>query len=61
MTLDLTEQQVNYIAFALAQRPYGEVAELVNLIQQQAQQQQEPQQEPQQHAEDTRQQLRPVA
>ena len=39
MTLELTEQQLNFVVFALAQRPYGEVAELINVIQLQAAQQ----------------------
>ena len=40
MTFELTEQQANYVCFALAQRPYSEVVELLGIIQRQAQAQQ---------------------
>ena len=39
MTLDFTDQQIGYIVNALAQRPYGEVFELMQEIQRQAAQQ----------------------
>jgi len=36
MTLNLTQQQFDYVVQVLAQRPYAEVAELMNSIGQQA-------------------------
>ena len=41
MTLDFTDQQISYIVNALAQRPYGEVFELMQDIQRQAAAQQQ--------------------
>jgi hypothetical protein len=43
MTLEFTDQQIQYIVNALAARPYAEVFELMNDIQRQAAQARQPQ------------------